>query len=109
LRQDLLLLRLLILGPLLLWPTQGSIVIRIHVTTGVSLISICAAMRIALQLLILLTLIKNTVVRASIELSKFHRHWPDQLLRPIGIAGTLLSFGYVSARTLKSSLKLVSG
>ena len=89
-RRDLLLLGPLLLGPLLLWPTQGSIVVRIHMTTGVPLISTRVAVRTALQLLILLTPIKDTLVRAGIELSKFHRHWPDQLLRPIGIGGHLV-------------------
>ena len=88
----------LLLGPLLLRPTQGSIVVHIHATTGVPLISTHAVVRTALQLLILLTPIKDTVVRAGVELSKFHLHWSDQLHRPIGIGGTLLSFGYVSAK-----------
>ena len=86
-----LLLRPLLLGPLLLWPTQGSIVVRIHTTTGVPLISAHATVRTVLQLLILLALIKDTVVRASVELSKFHRHWTDQLLRPVGIGGHLVT------------------
>ena len=76
--------------PLLIWPTQGSIVVRIHATTGIPLISTRAVVRTALQLLILLTLINDTVVRAGVELSKFHCHWLDQLLRPIGIDGHLV-------------------
>ena len=85
-----LLLRPLLLGPLLLWPTQGSIIVRIHATIGVPLISTHAAMRTALQLLILLAPIKYTVVRVGVELSKFYCHYSDQLLRPIGIGGLLV-------------------
>jgi hypothetical protein len=32
------------------------------------------------------------MVRAGVELPKFHRYWPDQLLRPIGIGGHLVTF-----------------
>jgi hypothetical protein len=32
------------------------------------------------------------MVRVGIELPKFHRHWPDQLLRPIGIGRHLVTF-----------------
>lgn len=74
-----------LLARLLLQPTRGSIVIRIHAIADIPLVAAHAAFWVTLQVLILGALIQDTVVRESMNLFNPQRHWFDELLLSIGI------------------------
>jgi hypothetical protein len=78
-----------LLGCLILGLTRGSLVVPIHTTTDIPLVSTHAAVWTTLQDLIL-ALTYDAVARADTKLFKIQRHWPDQLFCSIGIGGHLV-------------------